>query len=78
MFFFITNGLTEQWLINASIPSDPTTLQFPMSFNTTNYVVAESRYGENINDATGHYTKYTYGILINPENAHTTDFIFIG
>ena len=50
----------------------------PMSFSTTNYVVAESRYGGNVHDATGHFTKYTYGISINPENEHITDFIFIG
>ena len=68
----------EQWLRSATIPSDGITLQFPMSFSTTNYVVAESRYGENIHDATGHFTKYTYGISVNPENAHITDFIFIG
>jgi hypothetical protein len=72
------NGLIEQWLRSATIPSEGTILQFPMSFSTTNYVVAESRYGENIHDATGHFTKYTYGIKINPENAHVTDFIFIG
>ena len=49
-----------------------------MSFSTTNYVVADSKYGENPKDTTGHFTKYTYGISVNPENAHITDFIFIG
>lgn len=72
------NGLIEQWLRSATIPSEGTILQFPMSFSTTNYVVAESRYGENSKDITGHFTKYTYGISINPENAHVTDIIFIG
>ena len=70
--------MIEQWLISASIPSDGVILQFPMSFITTNYVVADARAGNNLKDTTGYSTKYTYGILINPENAHTTDFIFIG
>ena len=70
--------MIEQWLISASIPSDGATLQFPMSFSTTNYVVADARAGNNVKDTTGYSTKYTYGIWINPENKHTTDFIFIG
>ena len=72
------NGLLIQWVISATIPSQGTILQFPMSFSATNYVVADSRYGENPKDTTGHFTKYTYGISVNPENAHITDFIFIG
>lgn len=67
-----------QWLIRASIPAGGTTLQFPISFSTTNYAVAESREAINSHDITGHSTKYTYGILVNPENAHIADFIFIG
>ena len=70
--------MIEQWLQGATIPQEGTRLQFPVSFSTTNYVVAESRYGENGKDITGHFTKFTYGIEVNPENAHVTDFIFIG
>lgn len=50
----------------------------PITFSTTNYAIADSRRGDNPSDTTGHTTKYPDRFLVNPENAHVTDFLCIG
>ena len=67
-----------QWLIAVSIPADGTVVRFPIEFSTTNYAIADSRWGNNPSDTTGHVDKYTYGFSVNPVNGHVTDFICIG
>lgn len=72
------NGLLIQWLINVFIPKGGTTINFPVSFTIPNYALAESRAGSDIQDVTGHTTKYTYGIYVNLNGDRQTDFIAIG
>ena len=73
-----SNGLIMQWVKEFSSNDADNKISLPIAMTSVNYVILDGRKGTNLADVSGWKEKQKEYFVMNPENAHITDYFIIG
>ncbi|MEE0886230.1 MAG: hypothetical protein UIB61_04930 [Treponema sp.] len=67
-----------QWVKEFSSNDADNKISLPIAMTSVNYVILDGRKGTNLGDVSGWKEKQKEYFVMNPENAHITDYFIIG